>query len=68
MEETRTLVDVGNGVKITMPCDKLMSAMAQMQAVLDMAKRIQIIRILNRNMPTLHNVLQQQKSRWQIMD
>jgi hypothetical protein len=30
MEETRTLVDVGNGVKITMPCDKLMSAMAQM--------------------------------------
>jgi hypothetical protein len=39
MEETRTLVDVGNGVKITMPCDKLMSAMAQMQAVLDMAKK-----------------------------
>lgn len=39
MEETRTLIDVGNGVKITMPCDKLMSAMAQMQAVLDMAKK-----------------------------
>ena len=40
MEEMeRILVDVGNGVKITMPCDKLMEAMNKMQAVLDAAKK-----------------------------
>ncbi len=40
MEEMeRTLIDVGNGVKITMPCDKLMEAMNKMQAVLDAAKK-----------------------------
>ena len=40
MEEMeRTLIEVGNGVKITMPCDKLMEAMNKMQAVLDAAKK-----------------------------
>lgn len=38
-EMERTLVDVGNGVKITFPCDKLMDAMAKMQSTLDTAKK-----------------------------
>ena len=38
-EMERTLVDVGNGVKISFPCDKLMDAMSKMQAVLDSARK-----------------------------
>lgn len=38
-EEMTNLVDLGNGVKVTMPCDKLMEALAKMQGALGMAKK-----------------------------
>lgn len=38
MEENMSVIDV-NGVKMTMPCDKLLEALAKMQGVLDAAKK-----------------------------
>ena len=39
MEEMTNLIDLGNGVKVTMPCDKLMDALSKMQGALGMAKK-----------------------------